>query len=1316
MTDQIASLVVEVDASGAKKAAVDLDSLTKAADRADTAANDLEGSTRKLSTAEKAVADEARRAMGAFNGLADEQEAAARTAQRLNQVHGSAVVSSKALNQATLNLGRQFADVGTSLAGGASPFMVFVQQAPQILDIFSELKARGISTGAAFRAMGASLAPAAVAIGAIAAVAGVAFGAAGLAARELNKDNKNLAAGLGLTEKQMERLKDKGVETGVTIGDVFKGTFNYLKGAAAPAIAPMIKWFGELFDKIADGSVMAVKAIVGGFAGAFAGVKAIWSDLPAVLGDLFASGANLAISAIEKLLNFATAGINSLIEKANAVSAKVNGPQLGTLGGFKLDRVNNANEGAASRTAANAAAAVADAYEKAGKGVDKVFADIGKSIVKAAEERIKKAAGDAAKTPKGKADARDMNDERTAQIQAQIEQALGEELRARLGVTKEISARSEIERQIVSATVATRQAQINAQIAGVKDDKGLNDAKKTALIAELERLKAIQASVGALQRQAISDRERADLAAEVLATAQAGYQSQIDILRSQMGLARSSYEASRIERQILEKRYASEAAVLQSTAANAMLKESERQIARDRLVTLGQIHANELKQLDLSDNMVTALTSAVNAIDRTARAFKSGDIGAGISGLSKSLSEASGILSGIKGLGGLGGKLGGIADFLGPIGGLVSGVTSLFGGLFGGSSKKKAEKRAAEEAARQAEAERQQTIADTGRALEITLLRAQGKELEAVAKEREAELAKLSALSPALAAQQQAVYAALDLAEEQAKAAKLAADQRSLDIQLLEVMGRSEEALAMKRADVLATTDPLLRATQAQIFAEEDLAKKRAAEAQEAAARAAKQAEIVNAQASVQDRIDAITKTSAELLYLGREKELKAADALDASLGPMLLKLWEFEDAATKTAEATAKAAEEFERLQTNQTTNIGLMRQLMAMDDAVLGTTSARDAARRDVLAGLDDQGKYIQGIVWAREDEAEVIAKQAKAIGEARDNLTRSYEREKSAIEATRDKFEGLAKTLRDFGGSLSDELVSALDPISKRDATSRAFFDAANRAALGDFDAASLLPKLGEAFKTASEAAASDQLAYLRDLTSIKSATDRAADTAERQVSAADRQLEVLNQQVAGLISIDQSVDNVALAIEKLALAQASIKPNAAAGAGMASAAASLTAAQIAANGNAAFAYGLANSMLGQALAGSNDPAVTAITNAAKGYSPSGLPGFAEGGSFMIGGNAGIDQNILSINGQPAARVGMGELVTVTPPGRGGGDNSAAISRLEARLANMEAALISIATSNNSMDRREQRAEVDGYYVRGEAPGEAVQTEAA
>lgn len=50
--------------------------------------------------------------------------------------------------------------------------------------------------------------------------------------------------------------------------------------------------------------------------------------------------------------------------------------------------------------------------------------------------------------------------------------------------------------------------------------------------------------------------------------------------------------------------------------------------------------------------------------------------------------------------------------------------------------------------------------------------------------------------------------------------------------------------------------------------------------------------------------------------------------------------------------------------------------------------------------------------------------------------------------------------------------------------------------------------------------------------------------------------------------------------------------------------------------------------------------------------------GLFGFNEGGSFQVGGRGGIDNNVLSLNGAPVARVSKGEAVNVTPRGESEG----------------------------------------------------------
>lgn len=51
-----------------------------------------------------------------------------------------------------------------------------------------------------------------------------------------------------------------------------------------------------------------------------------------------------------------------------------------------------------------------------------------------------------------------------------------------------------------------------------------------------------------------------------------------------------------------------------------------------------------------------------------------------------------------------------------------------------------------------------------------------------------------------------------------------------------------------------------------------------------------------------------------------------------------------------------------------------------------------------------------------------------------------------------------------------------------------------------------------------------------------------------------------------------------------------------------------------------------------------------------------SSTGIPGFASGGSMVLGGNAGVDQNVLSLNGMPIAKTGRGETLSVSPAQKG------------------------------------------------------------
>jgi hypothetical protein len=78
---------------------------------------------------------------------------------------------------------------------------------------------------------------------------------------------------------------------------------------------------------------------------------------------------------------------------------------------------------------------------------------------------------------------------------------------------------------------------------------------------------------------------------------------------------------------------------------------------------------------------------------------------------------------------------------------------------------------------------------------------------------------------------------------------------------------------------------------------------------------------------------------------------------------------------------------------------------------------------------------------------------------------------------------------------------------------------------------------------------------------------------------------------------------------------------------------------------------------SSILGGGLPGANSANTTNGWNMANAGQ---IPGFASGGSMIIGGNGGVDNNVMSINGQPKAMVGQGETLAVFPAGKAPNDN--------------------------------------------------------
>lgn len=461
-----------------------------------------------------------------------------------------------------------------------------------------------------------------------------------------------------------------------------------------------------------------------------------------------------------------------------------------------------------------------------------------------------------------------------------------------------------------------------------------------------------------------------------------------------------------------------------------------------------------------------------------------------------------------------------------------------------------------------------------------------------------------------------------------------------------------------------------------------------AAETAKAAIEAQRTA-IEDQRTSIQDQIDELTMSPVQKLAKARGVEKEAVEKLDASLLPLLKSLWDLQDAAQNAAEAAEAQALANDRSSARAD-----------MLDAQGFTEQAKTLRRDLALAGVKDleQQTYMRR-TWAAEDAA------AK-VSAARDVLTEAYQREHDALQATKDKFGELSKSLRTFSASLSDTIAGA-DLASRYRTTRRAFLTTASLARVGDADAMSRLQADGEAFTAVSRDYVATSLDYLRDVGLVRSAVDEAADTAERQVSIAERQLEALDASVSGLIQVNASVVSVRDAITGL---QGALGEARAAGVGsvggvpIPNGPTAPTPTPLAGGtGSASFSWMLVNSMAGKANS-SNDPRFAGLYAEAASYTPrfmdivntqgievanammaAGQLKFATGGGFEVGGSGPPDSKLFNLALSP------GEAVNVRRSGDSG-DQSLVneLRRLREELADLRATSVRIANSNDKMER--------------------------
>ncbi|WP_312313169.1 hypothetical protein [Sphingobium yanoikuyae] len=361
----------EADAAAAERLRMSTDPLYAAMQRLNA---EIAESTRLYHAGATAPAEYAR-----------QQEVLTGRLRQVAQAQDEVALAAKRGSSTMTQFSFQLNDIVTMAMSGAPVFQIFATQIGQIVQVAQ--MAEGGVKGFAMEVGGLALRF--LPFAAAAAVAGVAV------SRwhdQLNKDAgmKAYANSLGLTTKEMEKLKN----VSVTAGDVMSGVWKTLDDRLniSSNSKKLIDWLFSPNDAQTVGNFVA--EIYGAFVGGYKGIVAVWSLLPSAIGDLVAQATNATITKVEQMVNGAIEGINGLAQRANQMLGV---DLFGQIGNVSIDRVTNLYEGAAAKVVDTFGTAVQDETKRAKAWMAGVVGDIEKNSIGAAQKRLQKQRDDIVK-------------------------------------------------------------------------------------------------------------------------------------------------------------------------------------------------------------------------------------------------------------------------------------------------------------------------------------------------------------------------------------------------------------------------------------------------------------------------------------------------------------------------------------------------------------------------------------------------------------------------------------------------------------------------------------------------------------------------------------------------------------------------------------------------------------------------------------------------------------------------------------------------------------------------------------------------------
>ncbi|MDW9625704.1 phage tail length tape measure family protein [Sinorhizobium meliloti] len=500
----VATLGLQVESGSVEKGTQALNQLTGAAARAEAAANGLSGAHRGATGAAAAAA----------KAYATEGAAAASASKQIEMMNRAAN-QNRASSRGNLgNIAAQFQDIAVSAQMGMGPLQIALQQGTQLAAVLSTMEKPVQGLGAALLSV---LSPVSLLT-----IGLIALAAAGLQMVDWTKLAQSALLGLA---DVLETTAPYAVAAATALALIYAPAIiggiisliallgrlvvqlGILAGAfilANPAVAfvagitaavgaanifrdELAKIFGR--DIVADAK-NAVNFIIAAFVGGFNGIKSAWSLLPAALGDVIYSTAQLVLKGTELMVNKVISMISDFIggtyDALSGLAGKV-GLDIGTFGGIDpvdFGKITNPYKD----KALEAASGIAQAMKEA-QGTD--FVGEGLRVI---GEYASTAAGKIKDLAKGLADVDEKSKKRTggkseqekyADIVAGAERQIAalEAERDAIGLTEQAAAALRYETQLLN----------EAQQRGIS----LTDAQKS----ELSLLAQVMASIEEETRQ-----------------------------------------------------------------------------------------------------------------------------------------------------------------------------------------------------------------------------------------------------------------------------------------------------------------------------------------------------------------------------------------------------------------------------------------------------------------------------------------------------------------------------------------------------------------------------------------------------------------------------------------------------------------------------------------------------------------------------------------------------------------------------------------------------------------------------------------------